>query len=70
MAIGGSVNGGTYGEFPSLKAKDQLEGDIRFTNDFRSTCSTILEQWMGLDPVPITNGPSGRSNSSASSDPT
>ena len=56
FAIGGDVNGGFYGEFPSLRPEDQLEGDMRFTNDFRITYSTILERWLGVDPVPITNG--------------
>ena len=54
--IGGSVNGGLYGEFPSLREEDHLEGDLHFSNDFRSTYSTIAENWMGLDPVEISNG--------------
>ena len=56
FAIGGDVEGGFYGEFPSLRPEDQLEGDMRFTNYFRITYSTILERWLGVDPVPITNG--------------
>ena len=56
FVIGGDVDGGFYGEFPSLRPEDQLEGDMRFTNDFRITYSTILERWLGIDPVPITNG--------------
>ena len=56
FAIGGDVEGGFYGEFPSLRPEDQLEGDMRFSNDFRITYSTILERWLGVDPVPITNG--------------
>ena len=56
FCIGGSVEGGLYGDYPSLKERDQLEGDLQFNNDFRSTYSTILEQWLGLDPVPIVNG--------------
>ena len=56
FCMGGSVEGGFYGEYPSLKEQDQLEGDLHFNNDFRSTYSTILEQWLGLDPVPIVNG--------------
>ena len=56
FVIGGDVDGGFYGEFPSLRPEDQLEGDMRFTNDFRITYSTILERWLGVDPVPITNG--------------
>ena len=54
--IGGSVKGGMYGEYPSLKEEDQLEGDLHFNNDFRSTYSTILERWMGLEAAPIVNG--------------
>ena len=56
LVIGGPVQGGMYGEYPSLKIADQTEGDLRFTTDFRSTYSTILEQWFGLDAVPIVNG--------------
>ena len=56
FCIGGSVEGGLYGEYPSLKEPDQLEGDLHFNNDFRSTYSSILDQWLGLDAAPIVNG--------------
>ena len=56
FVIGGLVKGGLYGEYPSLEEKDHLEGDLHFTNDFRSTYATILDKWMGLDPDPILNG--------------
>ena len=56
FVIGEAVNGGFYGEFPSLRHEDQTDGDLRFTNDFRSTYSTILDKWLGLDPDPIVNG--------------
>ena len=56
FVIGEPVNGGFYGEFPSLREEDQLDGDLHFNNDFRSTYSTILDKWLGLDPVGITNG--------------
>jgi uncharacterized protein (DUF1501 family) len=56
FVIGGPVNGGMYGEYPSLKPEDQLEGDLHFNNDFRSTYSTLLERWLGLEPAPIVNG--------------
>ena len=29
---------------------------MHFTNDFRSTYSTIVDRWLGLDPVQTTNG--------------
>ena len=56
FVIGGDVKGGMYGEYPSIKEADQLEGDLHFNNDFRSTYSTIVDQWFGLDAVPIVNG--------------
>ena len=54
--IGGAVNGGLYGEYPSLAEAEQLNGDLRANNDFRSTYSAILDKWFGLDPDPIVNG--------------
>ena len=54
--IGGAINGGLYGEYPSLAEAEQLNGDLRSNNDFRSTYSPILEKWFGLDPDPIVNG--------------
>ena len=56
FVIGSGVKGGTYGEFPSLEEKDQSEGDLHFTNDFRSTYSPILERWLSVDAAPIVNG--------------
>ena len=56
FVIGGDVNGGMYGEFPSLDEDKQLGGDLHFSNDFRSTYSTIAERWLGVDPVVAANG--------------
>ena len=56
FVAGGQVNGGFYGDMPSLLDEDQCEGDLQFNNDFRSTYSTILDRWLGLDPDPIVNG--------------
>jgi len=56
FVLGGSIQGGLYGGFPSLEEKDQVEGDLAFNNDFRSTYATILDKWLGLDPDPIVNG--------------
>jgi uncharacterized protein (DUF1501 family) len=54
--LGNSVKGGFYGDYPSLDPSDQVEGDMAFNNDFRSTYATLLEQWMGLDPNMILGG--------------
>ena len=56
LVAGGQVKGGLYGDMPSLLDEDQCEGDLQFNNDFRSTYSTILDRWLGLDPDPIVNG--------------
>ena len=56
FVIGQAVQGGMYGEYPSLKVEDQLEGDLHFNNDFRCTYATLLEQWLGVESAPIVNG--------------
>ena len=56
FVIGDSVKGGMYGEYPSLKPEDQLEGDLHYNNDFRNTYSSLLEQWLSLEADPIVNG--------------
>ena len=56
FVIGGPVMGGMYGQQPSLKEEDQLEGDLLSNNDFRSTYTTILDDWLALDAAPIVNG--------------
>ena len=56
LLIGDSVKGGLYGDYPSLDEKHQLNGDLHANNDFRSLYTNILEDWIGVDPVPIVNG--------------
>ncbi len=56
FVVGDPVLDGMYGEYPSLKEEAQLEGDLRFNNDFRQTYTTILERWFGIDAAPIVNG--------------
>jgi len=56
FVVGGRVNGGMYGEYPSLREEDQLIGDLHANNDFRCTYSTILERWLGLEAAPVVNG--------------
>ncbi len=56
MLIGGAVNGGMCGEYTSLKEEDQIKGDFKSNNDFRSTYSTILEQWLDLEAALTVNG--------------
>lgn len=56
MAIGDAVKGGMYGEFPSLKEEDLLEGDLHFNVDFRGVYGTMVERWLGLDPTTVVGG--------------
>jgi uncharacterized protein (DUF1501 family) len=56
FVLGDKVKGGHYGEYPSLKAEKLVQGDLNPSMDFRSIYSTILDKWMGMDPVPIVNG--------------
>jgi uncharacterized protein (DUF1501 family) len=56
FVIGDAVQGGLYGEYPSLEAGKLLEGDLHYNNDFRGTYVTLLERWMGLDAKPIVGG--------------
>jgi uncharacterized protein (DUF1501 family) len=56
FVLGEKVKGGHYGEMPSMKAGDLVQGDLNPNMDFRSVYSTILDKWLGLNPAPIVNG--------------
>ncbi len=56
LAIGDPVQGGMYSEYPSLREEDLLEGDLHFNIDYRGVYGTIVENWLGLDPVPVVGG--------------
>lgn len=44
FVLGGSVNGGLYGQRPSLSHLDE-NGDLVHTTDFRSMYRTVIEKW-------------------------
>ena len=56
MVIGDNVNGGQYGEYPSLRAEDLEQGDVVPGVDFRSVYSTLVEDWMKMDAKSIVGG--------------
>ena len=56
FVIGPNVRGGMHGEFPSINPKDLDQGDLVPNHDFRGVYSTLLQDWLGLDPVPIVDG--------------
>ena len=56
FVIGNQVKGGMYGAYPSLKPEDLQQGDLAPNYDFRGFYGTIVEKWLGLDPVPVVGG--------------
>ena len=56
FCLGEAVNGGHFGEYPSLQERDRLEGDLHYNNDFRGLYSTILDRWLGVDPSAVLDG--------------
>ena len=56
FVIGNQVKGGMYSEYPSLRPEDLQQGDLAPNYDFRGFYSTVIDRWLGLDPVPIVGG--------------
>ena len=56
FVIGPRVKGGMYGTYPETRAEALDQGDLVPNIDFRSSYSTLLEDWLGMDAVPIVNG--------------
>jgi len=60
MVLGGSVRGGLHGTAASLApgspTLENNSGDVRYETDFRSVYATVLDQWLGVNSVPILNG--------------
>ena len=60
MALGGMVRGGVYGTAPVLSpghpTLENNSGDVRYETDFRSVYAKLLDQWLGVNSVPILNG--------------
>ena len=56
FVIGNQVKGGHYSSYPSLRPEDLTQGDLEPNYDFRGLYSTVIENWLGLDAVPIVGG--------------
>jgi uncharacterized protein (DUF1501 family) len=60
MVLGGAVRGGLYGTAASLApgspTLENSSGDVRHETDFRSVYARLLDQWLGVNSVPILNG--------------
>jgi uncharacterized protein (DUF1501 family) len=60
MAMGGLVRGGLYGTAASLApgspTLENNSGDVHYETDFRSVYAKLLDQWLGVNSVPILSG--------------
>ena len=56
FVIGPRVKGGMYSTYPETRAEALDQGDLVPNVDFRSPYTTILEDWLKMDAVPIVNG--------------
>ena len=55
--LGDRVEGGLYGEYPSLDPSTFANGeDLAHTVDFRGVYATLLEQWLSVDSQEIVGG--------------
>ncbi len=50
FCVGRAVRGGSYGDYPDLSTLDR-NGNLKYTVDFRSLYATVLDRWLGQDPV-------------------
>lgn len=55
--VGNHVRGGLYGQPPSLRAEDQLDGDLRPTVDLREVYTAVLEQFLDVDSDAVLDHP-------------
>jgi uncharacterized protein (DUF1501 family) len=56
FVIGTQAAGTMIGEWPGLATGLDALGNVEATSDFRGVYSSVLEQWMGQDAVPIIPG--------------
>ncbi len=54
FAMGASVKGGVYGDYPKLDDLDN--GDLKYHTDFRSVYATVLGNWLGVSAPKVLGG--------------
>ena len=54
--LGPQVKGGMHGEYPETRAEALDQGDLVPNQDFRGLYSSVLDDWLRLDSVPIVDG--------------
>lgn len=53
FVVGNKIKAGLLGKYPSLAPADLLNGDIKFTTDFRTVYAAVLEEWLKTKSEPI-----------------
>ena len=53
FVIGSKVKAGLHGTAPSLKPEDLDSGDLKFTTDFRRVYSSVLKNWLNVEPEAV-----------------
>jgi uncharacterized protein (DUF1501 family) len=46
FVVGSKIKAGLHGRMPSLAPQDRLNGDVKFSTDFRSVYAAVLENWL------------------------
>lgn len=60
FVVGDRINGGMYGDQPSLNKL--IDGDLAITTDFRDIYSSVLQNDLKSDPAQVLDGWKGRVN--------
>jgi uncharacterized protein (DUF1501 family) len=53
FVVGNKIKAGLLGEYPSLAPHDLLNGDLKFTTDFRTVYAAVLEKWLKTKSEPV-----------------
>ncbi len=61
FVLGNGINRGIFGEPPSLSNLD-VNGNLKYTVDFRSVYATVLDRWMGASSEAVLGGSFGSQN--------
>ena len=53
FVIGNKIKSGLLGAYPSLAPADLVNGDLKFTTDFRTVYAAVLENWLKTKSEPV-----------------
>ena len=53
FVVGSKLKSGLLGTYPSLAPEDLLNGDLKYTVDFRSVYAALLEKWLKTRSEPV-----------------